>query len=84
LDAAAATREARQAKVVEQLQAHPEQKRAFDIKDAPLNASPDGPVSVVLAVRHGDQILSGEVLIPCRRWDLSAFVALMESPEQQQ
>jgi hypothetical protein len=66
------------------LRAHPERKRAFDVADAPLKAGPGAPVSVVVAVRHGEQILSGELHIPRERWDLAAFIALMESPERQQ
>lgn len=80
----AATREVRQAKVEAELLAHPERKRSFDVVEAPLNACPSAPVSVVLAVRHGEQILSGEVHIPRERWDFAAFIALMESPERQQ
>jgi hypothetical protein len=83
-DEASATRKARQAKVERELRAHPERKRAFDVADAPLKAAPGEPVSVVLAVRHGEQILSGELRIPRERWDLVAFVALMESPERPQ
>jgi hypothetical protein len=49
-----------------------------------FKGSPGEPVSVVLAVRHGDQILSGEVLVPRERWDLEAFLSVMEGPEQQQ
>jgi len=77
-------REARQAKVEAQLRAHPELNRAFDVAEAPLAGSPGEPVSVVIAVRHGDQILSGEVHIPRERWDLAAFLAVMDSPEGQQ
>ena len=80
----AARREARQAKVEAVLLAHPEQQRAFDVVDAPLKAGSGAPVSVVLAVRHGEQILSGELRIPRERWHLAAFVALMESPERPQ
>jgi len=81
---AAATREVRQAKVERELRAHPERKRAFDVADAPIKAYPGEPVSVVQALRHGQQILSGELRIPRERWDLAAFVALMESPERPQ
>jgi hypothetical protein len=83
-DETTAAREARQAKVEQELQAHPEQKRAFDVADAPLNAGAGASISVVLAVRHGEQILSGELHIPRERWDFTVFIALMESPERQQ
>jgi hypothetical protein len=41
-------------------------------------------VSVVLAVRHGEQILSGELHTPRERWGLAAFIALLDSPERRQ
>jgi hypothetical protein len=48
-DEVGVTREARQAKVEQELWAHPERKRAFDVADAPLKAGPGDPVSVMLA-----------------------------------
>jgi hypothetical protein len=83
-DEATTAREARQAKVEAVLLAHPEQQRAFDVVDAPLKAGPGEPISVVLAVRNGDQIISGELAIPRERWDLKAFLALMDPPVRQQ
>jgi len=83
-DEVTAAREARQARVEAKLLAHPELRRAFDVVDAPLTFGPGEPVSVVLAVRCGEQILSGEVLVPRERWDLRAFLAVMEAPELQQ
>jgi hypothetical protein len=35
-------------------------------------------VSVVLAVRHGNTILSGELHIPRERWDMRAFLAVVD------
>jgi hypothetical protein len=81
---ATAHREVRQAKVERELRAHPERQRAFDVADALLDAARGDPVSMVLAIRHGAQILSGELHIPRERWDLAAFVAVMNSPERQQ
>jgi hypothetical protein len=80
-DEALRAREDRQAKVEHHLQDHPELRRAFDVAYAPLKAGPGEPVSVMVAVRHGAQILSGEVLVPRDRWDLLAFLAVMEAPE---
>ena len=39
-------------------------------------------MSVVVAVRHGDQILRGEVLVPRERWDVTIFVACLDAPER--
>jgi hypothetical protein len=57
-------RNARQDKVERDLRAHPMDRYALDLAAVPLKAAPGAPVSVVLAVRHGEQILSGEILIP--------------------
>jgi hypothetical protein len=70
--------EARQPKVEAQLQDSPGLQRAFDVSDMPPTACPGQPVTVVLAVRHGEQILSGEVLVPRERWHLAAFIATVE------
>lgn len=83
-DPAVRARIERQARVEAKLLAHPELQRAFDVADAPLTAGPAEPISVVLAVRCGEQILSGEVLVPRERWDLKSFLAVMEAPELQQ
>jgi hypothetical protein len=83
-DEAVRDREARRDKVESQLRANPKLRRAFDVADEPSSAGPGESVSVVLAVRHGDEILSGEVLLPHERWDLKKFLAVMESPERPQ
>jgi hypothetical protein len=78
-DEAVRAREARRAKVEAELRAHPELQRAFDVADAPLKAESGASVSVVLAVRHGDQILSGEVLVPREKWNSAALIAVLET-----
>jgi hypothetical protein len=35
-------------------------------------------VSVVLAVRHGEHILSGEQQIPRERWDMAVFLRTVD------
>jgi hypothetical protein len=72
--------ERRYTKVEGELQAHPERLRAFDVMDPPLAAAPGEPLSVVLAIRYGDQMLSGEVLVPRERWDLGAFIECLDTP----
>jgi hypothetical protein len=71
-------RETRQAKVEAALRASPELRVAFDVIDAPLKGLRGEPVSVVLAVRHGDTILSGELHIPVERWNVRAFLAVVD------
>jgi hypothetical protein len=39
---------------------------------------------VVLAVRHGEQILTGEVLVPPERWEMFEFLAIVDPPERPQ
>jgi hypothetical protein len=73
--------EGRRAKVVAELRAHPELERTFDAVDVPLKAGPGEPVSVVLAVRHGTEILSGEVRIPRERWN--PLVPLTVNPAEE-
>jgi hypothetical protein len=75
--------EARQEKLESQLRAHPELRRAFDVEGAPIRAGPGPPVSAVLAVRHGDHILSGELLIPRERWDMTLFLRIVDSGQGQ-
>ena len=84
LEQPAPAREARRAKVVAILRTHGDQQRAFDVVDAPLEPGPGEPVSVVVAVRHGGQILSGELTVPRERWSLPAFIAFMEGTERLQ
>lgn len=67
-----------------ELRAHPALRLAFDVADAPLQGGAGEPVSVVVAVRHGGEMVSGEVLVPRERWDLAAFVACLEAPERHQ
>jgi len=77
-------REARQAKVEAALRASPELRVAFDVEGAPPKAEPGEPVSVMIAVRHGEDILSREVRIPRERWDVRAFLATVESGGSEQ
>ena len=76
--------EARRARVEQQLLAHPELRRAFDVTDPTIEAGPGNPISVVLAVRHGDQILSGQLHIPRARWSLRLFLASVDSAPNQE
>jgi hypothetical protein len=71
-------REARQVKVEAELRAHPDLRLVFDVADAPLSAGVNEPVSVVVAVRHGEHILSGELHIPRERWDMSLFLSTVD------
>jgi hypothetical protein len=82
-DAAEGTLEARRRTVETVLSTHPELKRAFDVADEPLTGSGE-PVSVVLAVCHGVQIVTGEVLIPPERWEMFQFLAVVDPPEHLQ
>jgi hypothetical protein len=50
----------------------------FDVTGAPLEAAPGDSVSVVLAVRHGEHILSGELHIPRERWDMTLLLRTLE------
>lgn len=81
--APAPTLERRRAKVEKQLLSHPELRRAFDVADAPLKSGLGDPISVVLAVRHGEQILSGELHIPRERWDMALFLRTVDNPSEQ-
>jgi hypothetical protein len=74
-----AERAARETKVAAELRTHPEMRVAFDVANVPLQTGAGEPVSVVLAVRHGEEILSGEIHIPRDRWDARAFVVVVES-----
>ena len=62
--------------------AHPKLQVAFDIGGVPLipSATPEiqRPVSVVLAVRHGEHILSGELYIRRERFDIALFLQAMD------
>lgn len=76
------TREERRACVEAELRVRPEKRVAFDVIDAPTKAEAGAPVSVVLAVRHGEHILTGELRIPRQRWDLALFL-LTVGPSQE-
>ncbi len=73
-----AERTARQTKVEGELRTHPELRMAFDVVGAALRADARKSVSVVLALRHGDHILSGELLIPGERWDMRLFLSTID------
>lgn len=77
-DEAERAREARQARVEADLRANPDKRVCFEVAGAPLKGSPGEPVSVMLAVRHGDQILSAELHIPRERWDIKEFIATVD------
>jgi hypothetical protein len=48
------------------------------VAEPPPKAEPGEPVSIMLAVRSGADILSGELRIPRERWDVAAFIALVD------
>jgi hypothetical protein len=73
-----AQRAARQTKVEAQLRTHPELRVAFDCENVLLQVCSGEPVSVVLAIRHGEHILSGELHIPCERWDTEVFLRTID------
>jgi hypothetical protein len=73
-DQAADAIEERRRRVEEHLRAHPEQQCTFDIVNAPMRPEPGEPVSVVRAVRQGDNIVSDEVLIPREQFDFALFL----------
>jgi hypothetical protein len=75
-------RAARQTKVEAELRARPELHVAFDVANADLHTGPGEPVSVVLAVRHGEHILSGELHIPRERWDMALFLRTVDSDSE--
>jgi hypothetical protein len=65
----------RVAPVEAQLRAGPGMRVAFDVVDVPLQAGPRNAVSVVLAIKSGDHVLSGEVRVAREQWDLEGFLA---------
>jgi TubC N-terminal docking domain len=76
------TYEARRATVETALRSRPELRVAFDVADAPMRAESGAPVSVMLAVRHGEHILTGELHIPRQRWDMTLFVRTVDPGEE--
>jgi TubC N-terminal docking domain len=72
-------RTARQAKVEAELRACPQLRVAFDVVSVPLDAAPSTPVSIVVAVRHGAHILSGELHVPRERWDTVVFLRTVDA-----
>jgi hypothetical protein len=76
------TREERRTWVEAELRAIPEKRVAFHVIDAPTKAEPGAPVSVVLAVRHGEHILTGEMRIPRQRWDLALFLRTIDPSQE--
>ena len=77
-DTSETQRAARQTKVEAELCARPDLLVCFDVADSPLQAGNGQPVSVVLAVRHGEHILSGELHIPRERWDMAVFLRMVD------
>jgi hypothetical protein len=74
--------EERTRKVEEHLHSHPELQQTFDVEGAPLKPEPGMPVSVVLAVRHGNQITSSEILIPRDCFDMALFLQPFDAAEK--
>lgn len=75
-------REARQARVETELRARADLRVVFDVAEAPMKAEPGAPVSVMLAVRHGEHILSGELHIPRERWDVALFMRTVDPGQE--
>jgi hypothetical protein len=68
----------RRAFVVAELQAHPGNRYAFDVADAPLLPGPGAPVSAVLAIRTPEGIVTAELCIARERFEFAAFVAELD------
>ena len=66
--------ERRREQVERKLGAHPELRVVADALDAPLRGEPGSPVSVVIAVRTGIGIVSGELRVPRDRFDAGLFM----------
>jgi hypothetical protein len=74
--------EQRRRKVEQQLRDTPALRLAADVTDAPLRPEPGRPVSVVIAVRTAQGIVSGEFQAPRDRFDTGVFIAyLKQIPE---
>lgn len=82
LDRAKDAREARRATVETALRFRPELRVAFDVAEAPMTAEPGAPISVMLAVRHGEHILTGELHIPRQRWDMALFLHTVDPGQE--
>jgi len=68
-----------------ELVAHPEQRVAVHVANAPLRVGPGEPVSVVIAVRCAAGIVSAELHIPRERFDPHLFLrSLAETSESPQ
>jgi len=77
-DPANGGRELRQSKVEAELRTHPELRVAFDVIDSPIHGESGNSVRLILAIRHGELILSGELHVPREQWDLAALLAVTE------
>jgi hypothetical protein len=72
--------EARHDRVVQYLRQHPEYRRTFDAQNVPVKAEPGDPVSVVLGVRYGEDIITATMHIPRNSWDMHVFLACVDPP----
>jgi hypothetical protein len=72
----------RQARVEAELRSRCDLRAMFDVVNAPLRAAPGEAVSVVLAMRHGEHILSGELHVSRERWNMALLIRTvgMERP----
>ena len=70
--------EVRRAKVEGRLLADKTLRVAFDVENVPLVAGPGEPVSVLLAVRTAQGVVSGALQIPRERWDPVLFAQTLE------
>lgn len=73
-----ATLERRRAYVKRELQEHGELRVSTHVQDAPLRPEPGQPISVMVAVRTTDGIVSAEYSIPRERFDIVLFTKMLE------
>lgn len=60
--------------VQEELRKNPELRVHADVSDAPMNSETGAPLSVALALRHGERIICFEMHMPRERWDRAHFL----------
>jgi len=65
--------EARRERVERHLLDDPTIRTDADVEGVPLDKTPGDPISVVIAVRTPQGIVSGELLIPREKWDPHLF-----------
>jgi hypothetical protein len=76
-DPAVQALEARRQKVEAQLLANPKLRMAADVTDAPMRPEAGRPVSIVVAIKTPQGIVSGELEAPRERFDTGVFFAYL-------